>query len=192
MSQIVYEIDRKVSRKHTYITVCKDAQVIVKTNFFTTQKKIEEFVTKKQNWILKHQNRILQAKRLTSTGVYILGKHHTNCTYTQDELDSLYEQKAKELIPSFIALHSKKMELFPNKIGFRKNKTRWGSCSGRNNLSFNIYLAKTPVEFIEYVVVHELAHIKHKNHSKEFWQLVEKFMPDYKLRQNMIKGMYFL
>ena len=61
-------------------------------------------------------------------------------------------------------------------------KSKWGSCSVKNSLIFNYYLAKLPEDIIEYVVVHELAHIKHKNHQKEFWDLVSKFIPDYKER----------
>ncbi len=192
MSSIVYEIERKISRKHTYITIRKDSQVVVKTNFTTTKNTIDSFIEKKRNWILKHKNKILQAQKAAREGVWILGKFHTNHTYTKDELDLLYEKEATRIIPPMVDIYSQKMQLFANKIGFRKNRTRWGSCSGKNNLSFNIYLAKTPVEFIEYVVVHELAHIKYKNHSKEFWQLVRKYLPDYRLRQNIVKDNYFL
>jgi predicted metal-dependent hydrolase len=78
------------------------------------------------------------------------------------------------------------MQLFYTHVGFRKTKSRWGSCSHKNSLSFSTNLAKTDPHFIEYVVVHELAHIKHKNHSKEFWNEVEKFLPDYKIRKKLI------
>lgn len=190
MSEIVYQIDRKISRKNTYITIKNDATILIKTNFFVTKKSIDLFVEKKMDWILKHQNNILKRKQTLENGVYILGVLHKNCTYTKEELENIYEQKAKEFILNFIDIHSKRMQLFPNKISFRKNKTRWGSCSAKNNLSFNIYLAKTPVEFIEYVTIHELAHIRHKNHSKEFWRFVESFLPDYKRRKAIVKNGY--
>jgi len=67
------------------------------------------------------------------------------------------------------------------------NKTRWGSCSAKNTISLNYYLAKLPESLIEYVVVHELAHIKEKNHSAKFWNLVEKYLPDVKKRRKLLR-----
>jgi predicted metal-dependent hydrolase len=71
------------------------------------------------------------------------------------------------------------MQLFPEAIRFRKTKRQWGSCSGKNVLSFNTMLMKLPEEVIAYVVVHELAHIAHKHHQRSFWKLVGQHMPDY-------------
>ena len=96
-------------------------------------------------------------------------------------------EKAKEIIPNIVDKYSEKMSLFPNTLKFRKNKSRWGSCSGLNNINLNIFLMKLPLEAIEYVVVHELAHIKHKNHSRRFWNLVEEFIPNYKSIEKTIK-----
>jgi len=79
------------------------------------------------------------------------------------------------------------MNLFPSKVSFRFNKTRWGSCSYKNSIVFNYYLSKLPIELIEYVVVHELAHIEHKNHSKKFWDLVEKYLSDVKIRRKKLR-----
>ena len=177
MPQIDYKIDRKVSRKNTYLTVSHDTSVLVKTNFYVTQKEIEDLINKKQNWILKHQKKILHKKELDNKGVYILGKLYLHQEYTKDEFDLIFRQTTQKQVYKFIDIYSNKMRLYPNKISFRKNKTLWGSCSGKNNLSFNIYLARTSIEFIEYVVVHELSHIKYKNHSKDFWQYVKNFIP---------------
>ncbi len=103
---------------------------------------------------------------------------------TQETLESLfdnfYKSKAIEAITPMVEEWSSKMNLHPKHIGFRKAKRRWGSCSSQNSLSFNYYLMKLPLPVVEYVVVHELAHIKEKNHSKNFWALVEKFLPHYK------------
>jgi len=79
------------------------------------------------------------------------------------------------------------MGLTPTYVGYRKAKTRWGSCSGRDRISFNYYLMKMPLSLVEYVVVHELAHITHKNHSAKFWGLVYEYMEDYKEREVKIK-----
>jgi len=70
--------------------------------------------------------------------------------------------------------------LFPTKVTITKAKRRWGSCSGKNRVSLSCFLVKLPYEVIDYVIVHELCHIKHKNHSKEFWEEVAKHCPEYK------------
>lgn len=74
-----------------------------------------------------------------------------------------------------------KMNVKPRKISIRLCKTRWGSCNNYGDLSFNLLLVVMPLRLIEYVVIHELAHIKEMNHSKKFWAIVEKFCPDYKI-----------
>ena len=79
------------------------------------------------------------------------------------------------------------MKLFPEYVGFRKSKTKWGSCSERNRITFNPEIMKLSSSLIEYIVIHELAHIAYKNHSKEFWILVKKFMSDYVKKEEELK-----
>ena len=95
-------------------------------------------------------------------------------------IDTFYKEEAIRTITPMVKLWSEKMQLFPSNIGFRRAKRQWGSCSSQNSLSFNFYLMKLPLPIIEYVVVHELSHIKEKNHSQKFWALVEKFLPNYR------------
>jgi len=76
----------------------------------------------------------------------------------------------------------------PVNIKFRKAKRRWGSCSIKNELSFNTSLVQLPLECIEYIIVHELSHIKHKHHKKDFWLHVKRFMPFYKEYEKTLKN----
>lgn len=112
---------------------------------------------------------------------------------SQEELfwlvDRFYKQKAMEKINPLVDTWSTTMRLVPSHVGYRKAKTRWGSCSARNRISFNYYLMKLPLSLVEYVVVHELAHISHKNHSLKFWGLVGDYMEDYKERELKIKAL---
>jgi len=74
-----------------------------------------------------------------------------------------------------------------NRLSIRAQKTIWGSCSWDNNISLNMKLALAPLEIIDYILVHELCHIKHKNHSSDFWLAVESVLPDYKERRSWLK-----
>jgi predicted metal-dependent hydrolase len=106
------------------------------------------------------------------------------CSLGEEELffyfDMFYKQKAIEEITPLVHDWARRINLFPSKISFRKTKRQWGSCSFRNSISLNTYLMKLPWEVVEYVVVHELCHIKEKNHSKDFWALVESYLGNYK------------
>jgi predicted metal-dependent hydrolase len=98
----------------------------------------------------------------------------------QKHINNFYKKEAKYFIPLFVKKWSKIMRLKPNKVSFRKAKRQWGSCSIKNDLSFNTMIIKLPPDVIQYIIVHELAHIKHKHHQKEFWEEIEKYIPEYK------------
>ncbi len=118
---------------------------------------------------------------------FILYYSNYDETVFQKHIDSFYKGKANELIPTMLNNWSGTMNLKYNKLSFRKTKRQWGSCSGKNDLSFNSMMMKLPQDVIEYIIVHELAHIRHKHHQKSFWSLVEKHLPDYKQRVAVLK-----
>jgi len=195
LSEIKYNITRKFNLKNTYIEIKADASVEVKTNLTTSAKSISDFIDRKSGWILKKQLLLQNIKTIKSSQLYLFGeiveKEHFGIS-SQNELDAFYREKAIKTIKPLVTSWSEQMHLIPTCIGYRKNRTRWGSCSGKDRLSFNTLLARTPLEFIEYVVVHELCHIKHKNHSRTFWRLVKEYLPDYKNRQNLVKYQSYL
>jgi len=80
------------------------------------------------------------------------------------------------------------MGLFPTKISFRKTKKRWGSCNYKNELSFTITISQLPTSCIKYIICHELAHIKHKNHKREFYETIKGYMPDFKTQEKILKN----
>lgn len=102
-------------------------------------------------------------------------------------IDRFYKKEAQRYIPDQVTFWAGKMGLTPTDIRFRKTKRQWGSCSGRNVLSFNTMMMKLPKDVIQYIIVHELAHIRHKHHQKAFWQLVESYLPEYKTQVNTLK-----
>ena len=98
-----------------------------------------------------------------------------------------YKKKAHEYFRGRVDFFSLMLKLQPGSVRITSAVSRWGSCSGDNNLAFSFRLMMAKPEVIDYVVVHELMHIKEKNHSAKFWQLVEKVMPQYKLHRRWLK-----
>jgi len=103
-------------------------------------------------------------------------------------LEEFYREKTKDIVLKEIETISKEMSLKPTKISFRKTKRRWGSCNYKNELSFTITLAQLPLVCIRYIIIHELAHIKYKNHKKEFYKTIERYMLDFKVQEKILKN----
>ena len=104
----------------------------------------------------------------------------TSTALKQEKLQMLYKKQARYLIPERLDYWSECMGLKYSRLSLRGQKTRWGSCSSRGEISLNWKLVAAPLEVLDYVVIHELAHLTHPNHSKEFWGLVEAYCPEYK------------
>ena len=119
--------------------------------------------------------------------VFLLYYHQYDEVLFQKHVDNFYKEEAKQFVPLLIEKWSGQMALVPTNIRFRKTKRQWGSCSGKNILSFNTMMMKLPQDVIQYIIVHELAHIKHKHHQKSFWKLVETYIPDYKQHVTELK-----
>ena len=88
--------------------------------------------------------------------------------------------KAHQVFSRKALYYSRLMSVTYNRITVREQKTRWGSCSSRRNLNFNWRLLLAPDEIVDYVVVHELAHLREMNHSAKFYAIIESILPDYK------------
>lgn len=101
--------------------------------------------------------------------------------------DLFYKVKAQEYLPQRVEYFSNLMKLYPAKLNFRKTKRQWGSCSSKKTISLNTSLMKLRVELIDYVVVHELAHLKHMNHSKEFHNLTQIYLKNAKKLRDELK-----
>ncbi|TDO92011.1 hypothetical protein DFR79_10837 [Halanaerobium saccharolyticum] len=108
-------------------------------------------------------------------------------TEIRGKLISWYRSQAKTKINELINIHKKYLDVEPNKIVIKKQKKRWGSCSGKKNLNFNWKIIMAPQKVIEYLVVHELVHLIHPNHSKDFWQTVAETIPDYEEKKEWLR-----
>ena len=97
------------------------------------------------------------------------------------------KKQAFKTVNEYVALHANKYNLTPRYIKIKTQKSRWGSCGIHNDINLNWLLILAPPEVMEYVVVHELCHIKERNHSAKFWQLVAAHLPDYQKQRDWLK-----
>lgn len=217
MEQLKYKLIRS-SRRTLALEIDKNAQLIVRSPQLLSIKKVKDFINEKQNWILKKQQQILEKKANRPKKQYINGekflylgneyplniveKQYEPLFLLQDtfylakkyqknasEIFKIwYKKTAEKLIPPRVKLYANKHNLTFNNIRITDATTRWGSCSTYNNLNFNLALIMADIDVIDYVIAHEVAHTIHKNHSSDFWQLVEVIKPNYKKHKEWLKN----
>lgn len=160
-------------RKTLSLSVQADLSVLVKAPKGLPKTEIDRFVAAHTDWVEKAKER--QSKRNAQEE-----------TLTPERIESLRTLAASEL-PRRVEYYQKIMGVSPTGIKITSAKTRFGSCSGKNSLCFSWRLMLYPPEAIDYVVVHELAHIKEKNHSPAFYKVIAEVLPDYKAREKLLK-----
>lgn len=148
------------SRKTLCLQITRDAELIVRAPLRCSKKLIEEFVAKNENWI---ENKLAAAKE----------KAQSIVSYTKSDIEKM-RAEAKRIIPPRVEYFSKLLSLYPTSVKITSAKTRHGSCSGKNALCFSLYLMTQSSIFIDGVILHELAHIKHKNHSAAFYAFLDE------------------
>ena len=176
---VTVQLEKKRNIKHVYLRVLNPNLIQIKTNIYYTLYDAKNLIEKKIDWISSSILK-LEKKSVNEDEFLYLGVRKKLEDFKIKNLDSFYKKEILKYLPDLVDIYSKKMNLFPTSIKYRKNKRTWGSCNYKNGLNFNILLMKFPIELMEYVVIHELAHIKHKNHSKDFWNLVAIYCPNYK------------
>lgn len=157
-------------RKTISVEVTRDLEVIVRAPKWVSKRDIRYFVDEKEGWIRKTIDRLSRENaQSTQNPVEKL---------TSEELCSLTE-KATRIIPDRVAHYANLIGVSYGRITIRHQKTRWGSCSAKGNLSFNCLLMLAPQEVLDAIVVHELCHRKEMNHSQRFYREVYRVYPDY-------------
>ena len=156
------------------ISLCvKDGELIVKAPYRTKKQRIESVIASHESWINKHIVR--QKEKIEKYG---------NLT---DEKIAELKKTAKKILPVKVAYFANIMGLKYGRITITSAKTRFGSCSSKGNIAFSYRLIMYPEAAIDYVVVHELAHLKEMNHSPAFYKIVASVLPDYKERIKLLK-----
>ncbi|WP_331776049.1 M48 family metallopeptidase [Sulfurospirillum sp. 1612] len=187
--KIFYTLITNKKLKHLYITIHPQEGVIVKSPY-GSHDTVEKILDSKAAWIDKKIT--LLSTKQTIEQIYekekkllLLGEKIS--VDNIKDLNHFYKQKSVEIVTPLVQKHAQIMSLYPRRVAFRKAKRRWGSCSSRNDISFNSSLCQLPIRCIEYVIIHELAHISHKHHQQSFWHTVAHFMPDYKQQIQQIR-----
>ena len=152
-------------RKSLGLEVRPDGTVLARIPARLSDRELKAFIEKQQDWILKKV----------------------------DQVKKRADARTKIKVPSMDALSDRVkyycavMQVKVGRITIRNQKTRWGSCSSAGNVNFNYQLYYLSDELLDYVVVHELAHRRHMDHSKEFWSEVARYCPDYRARRKQLK-----
>ena len=153
------------NRKTLALEVKAGERVVVRMPLLCSMRRAQEFARAHEDWI---RDRLEQQRRR-------IGQTELSASETED-----LRRRAKEYIPARVAYFSRLTGLVPTGVRITSAKTRFGSCSGKNSVNFSLYLMQYSEGAVDYVVLHELCHIRHKNHGREFYDLISQYMPDYK------------
>ena len=196
------------NRKTLSLSINENSDLVVRAPHCISDDEIQKFISEKSVWIDK-KHRLIKARlkddlnhNLRSQCLY-LGSFYPikidNNSFNQISfngqmftmnnesreaisllLKSWYKKRFIEVALPRLSYFSDKYNLKVNQVRVKEQKTLWGSCSSKNNINLNYLLIMAPIQVIDYVIVHELVHTIHKNHSAKFWQKVETIMPNYK------------
>ena len=165
--QIVY------SGRKTISLCVKNEKLVVRAPYGVSKEKIDKLVRSHSEWVKKHINRQTE--------------NRAKYDMISDNDIAELRKRAKAVIPIKVANYARIMGLKYGRITITGAKTRFGSCSSKGNIAFSYRLMMYPDEAVDYVVVHELAHLKEMNHSSRFYAIIASVLPDYKERRKLLK-----
>lgn len=168
-----YELIRS-RRKTLALEITRDCRVLVRSPLRLSQAKIDAFVESHAGWIQTHLEQ--QRQRAASAPP----------PSTPADIAAL-KARAWVVLPEKVTYWSQKMGVLPTGLKITTARKRYGSCSGKNSLCFSCFLMNCPEDAIDLVVVHELCHIREKNHSPRFYALLGQYLPDYKERKKLLR-----
>ena len=150
--------------------------ILIRAPRWMSRRKINALLWEKQDWIQKHLKKMQERSEVLEDLQ----------PYTEEEIKALVK-KARVVITEKVQKYAPIVGVDYGRIAIRNQRTRWGSCSSKGNLNFNCMLMHTPDEVIDYVVVHELCHRKHMDHSAAFYAEVERVLPEYRKCRKWLK-----
>lgn len=175
--EIEVEIIRS-KRRSMAIQIRTDGSVVVRVPMHASDRAIKRFVSAHARWIADNRGQMFERRKKLADNPYDIP--------AWESLSAADKKIAKQKIMEHVDYYARRMEIDYGSISMRNQKSRWGSCSSKGNLNFNYRLAYLPEELLDYVVVHELAHRQHMDHSAAFWEEVETYYPAYKKCRQML------
>jgi len=174
------------------IQVHPEKGIVVRVPFWTDESRIQQFIFEKKDWILKAQKKIETIASKGRKPISYMGE-----PLTQEQIDSFggsgqmaawYKQKAERYLLERTRIFAKILgKKAPEKVEVKSYKSRWGSCDRRNNISYNWKIMMEKAEVIDYLVAHEVSHMEHKNHSRDFYKTLQNLDPDYKNHKKILR-----
>ncbi|HBJ2611226.1 TPA: M48 family metallopeptidase [Clostridium botulinum] len=217
MGERLQYILKTKKRKTISIKIGKEFIIEVTAPLGTNEYTIEQVLKKEEKWIIKKIKKLKEVENFNGYyylgELYYLKIKEVRSLYFKLELDSnkfmvyinpgilkekreviikdnlekFYKEKAVKVLKERTDYYSNILKVAPKNIVIKNQKTLWGSCSSKGNINYNYKIVMAPLKILDYIVVHELCHLVHMNHSKDFWQLVESIIPDFKERRNWLK-----
>jgi hypothetical protein len=179
--ELTYDLRLNHRLRNLRLTVRPDTSILVSQPTWLSQKFLEKFINSQAQWI---KNKISYFKNQTTKITHPLN--------TLSRQDYLREREAvRRLVLERLQYFNNFYQFSFKKISIRNQSTRWGSCSQHGTLNFNFRLGRLPLELCDYIIVHELCHLKELNHSVRFWNLVAQQVPDYKACRKKLKRQQF-
>jgi predicted metal-dependent hydrolase len=171
---IIYTVRTTLRTRKVIITVHPHGEVVVSASPRIPHSAIENMIKEKRGWIQeKIKEQALRPKKLLS--------HFSVKDFKENK------EKARILVTNRLEYFNQFYKYKFGKIYIRNQKSRWGSCSGKGNLNFNYKIVFLPSELADYIIIHELCHLKEMNHGQKFWDLVALHAPHHKSMRQLIK-----
>ena len=200
-------------RKTLSLTINENAELIIRAPKRLSIEKIQDFINEKENWINRkkrlienqikdvtsNHNKLLylgnffpiNVEQNASKELFFTGEEFIANSIEPNSLSlsikKWYKNKFREIALPRVAYFANKHNLMVNQVRIKNQKTMWGSCSSKNNINLNYLLLMAPMGVIDYVIVHELVHTIHRNHSTDFWDSVESIMPEFQEHKRWLK-----
>ena len=165
---------KRSGRRTLAVEITPQGEVLVRAPMRLSPQAIQEFVCSRENWIRKHQ----AAQRARAEAFVEPGPEEA----------AFLRAAAQAYLPGRVEYFAGRMNLWPASVKITSARTRFGSCSSKNGLCFSWRLMLYPPDAIDYVVVHELAHIRHKDHSAAFYRTIAQWLPDYQRRRRLLQA----
>lgn len=165
------------ARRTIALEVKNQERILLRIPSYLSDRELRSFLEQEKAWIFEKTEQMLKKQE----------SRETTGAVSYESLSASEKKQIKDHFAARVAYYQQKMGVTVERITIRNQKTCWGSCSAKGNLNFNYQLYYLPGKLLDYVVVHELAHRRHMNHSAEFWQEVERYCPEYRERRRELK-----